>query len=83
MTQIRPDGALSPRRRLDRRASAEKGKDNRAVVRGDVNLEAQMLNAFNKTNLSGLESRLNQGNFGQFNSTRGARVVQFNVRLEF
>jgi hypothetical protein len=42
-----------------------------------------MLNSLNHTNLSGLETRLNRGNFGQFTSTRGARVIQFNVRLEF
>ena len=45
--------------------------------------ETQMLNSLNHTNLSGLETRLNRGNFGQFTSTRGARVIQFNVRLEF
>lgn len=45
--------------------------------------ESQMMNGFNHTNLSGLESRLNRGNFGQFTSTRGARIVQFNLRLEF
>jgi hypothetical protein len=46
-------------------------------------VEAQMLNAFNHTNLSGLQSQITSGNFGQFTSTRGARVVQFNLRVEF
>lgn len=45
--------------------------------------EAQMANAFNKTNLSGLENRVSRGNFGQFTSTRGARVVQLSLRLDF
>jgi hypothetical protein len=46
-------------------------------------LEAQMLNAFNHTNLSGLEGRVNRANFGQFTSTRGARIVQLSLRLDF
>ncbi|MBC8165946.1 MAG: TonB-dependent receptor [Bryobacteraceae bacterium] len=46
-------------------------------------MEAQSLNALNHTNLSGLESRINRANFGQFTSTRGARVVQLNLRVEF
>jgi hypothetical protein len=45
--------------------------------------EAQMLNAFNHTNLSGLQAQITNGNFGQFTSTRGARVIQFNLRVEF
>ncbi len=46
-------------------------------------LEAQMLNSLNHTNLSGVASSRNAANFGQFTSTRGARVVQLNLRLEF
>jgi hypothetical protein len=45
--------------------------------------EAQMANAFNKTNFSGLENRVSRANFGQFTSTRGARVMQLNLRLDF
>jgi len=45
--------------------------------------EAQMLNAFNHTNLSGLQAQVTNSNFGQFTSTRGARVIQFNLRVEF
>ncbi|HET8546894.1 MAG TPA: TonB-dependent receptor [Bryobacteraceae bacterium] len=51
--------------------------------RVNAKLEAQMLNAFNHTNLSGIEARASRANFGQFTSTRGARVVQFNLRLDF
>lgn len=46
-------------------------------------LEIQMQNALNKTNLSGLENRVSRANFGQFTSTRGARVVQLALRLDF
>ena len=45
--------------------------------------EAQLLNTFNHTNLSGLEVRINRSNFGQFTSTRGARVIQLSMRVEF
>jgi hypothetical protein len=46
-----------------------------------VKLEAQMLNGFNHTNLSGLNSNLTSSAFGTFTSTRGARVIQSNLRL--
>jgi hypothetical protein len=46
-------------------------------------LEVQMLNSLNHTNLSGVASSRNAANFGQFTSTRGARVVQLNLRMEF
>jgi hypothetical protein len=46
-------------------------------------IEAQMLNALNRTNLSGLQANVINGNFGMFQSTRGARVVQLNLRLTF
>ncbi|MCZ2156350.1 MAG: TonB-dependent receptor [Bryobacterales bacterium] len=46
-------------------------------------LEAQMLNVFNHTNLSGLQTNITSGNFGRFTSTRGARVIQLNLRFSF
>jgi hypothetical protein len=46
-------------------------------------LEAQMLNALNHTNLSGLQTNLTSSAFGLFTSTRGARVIQMNLRLSF
>src|SRR5262249_37814695 len=46
-------------------------------------IEAQMLNSLNHTNLSGLQSNLTSSAFGNFTSTRGARVIQFNLRLSF
>ncbi len=49
----------------------------------NVKFEAQMLNAFNHTNLSNLQGNVTSGSFGRLNGTRGARVIQFNLRLEF
>jgi hypothetical protein len=46
-------------------------------------LEAQMLNSLNHTNLSGVASSRNAANFGMFTSTRGARAIQLNLRMEF
>ncbi len=46
-------------------------------------LEAQMLNALNHTNLSGLQGNVTSSAFGLFTSTRGARVIQLNLRLMF
>jgi len=42
-----------------------------------------MINAFNHTNLSGLRTNLNDGFFGQLLSTRGARLMQMSLRLDF
>ena len=46
-------------------------------------IEAQMLNSPNHTNLGGLQSNLTSSAFGNFTSTRGARVIQLNFRLSF
>lgn len=46
-------------------------------------IEAQMMNALNHTNLNGLQTNVTSGNFGRFTSTRGARVIQMNLRLSF
>ena len=46
-------------------------------------IEAQMLNALNHTNLSGLQGNIINSAFGLFTSTRGARVIQMNLRLMF
>jgi hypothetical protein len=46
-------------------------------------IEAQMLNALNHTNLSGLQTNIVNSNFGLFQSTRGARVIQMNLRFTF
>ena len=46
-------------------------------IRGD------MFNAFNHTSFSGVNTTITSGTFGQFTSTRGARVVQLNARLTF
>ena len=49
----------------------------------EAKLEAQMLNAFNHTNLSGIQTNVVNSNFGRYQSTRGARVIQMNFRLTF
>jgi len=46
-------------------------------------IEAQLLNSLNHTNLSGLQSNLTSSAFGNFTSTRGARVIQLNLRFSF
>lgn len=51
--------------------------------RVDAKIEAQMLNAFNHTNLSGLQLNVVNSNFGRHQSTRGTRVIQLNFRLTF
>jgi hypothetical protein len=53
------------------------GERYRFQIRGDL------LNAFNHTNFSGVDSNIRSANFGKFTSTRGARVVQFNARFSF
>lgn len=59
------------------------GKRFFLTERVNSKLEIQMQNAFNHTNLSGLENRVSRANFGQFTSTRGARVVQLSLRFDF
>ncbi len=46
-------------------------------------VRADMLNAFNHTNFSAVDSNIRSANFGKFTGTRGARVIQFNGRLTF
>ncbi|MGH9161371.1 MAG: TonB-dependent receptor domain-containing protein [Vicinamibacteraceae bacterium] len=54
-------------------------------IQGNVDLQirADMFNAFNHTNLSGLRTSLDDTFFGQLLSTRGARVIQLGARLTF
>jgi len=42
-----------------------------------------MLNAFNHTNLSGLQTSVNNARFGQLTDTLGARIMQVNARISF
>lgn len=46
-------------------------------------LRADLLNAFNHTNFSSVDSNIRSANFGKFTGTRGARVIQFNGRFTF
>jgi hypothetical protein len=49
----------------------------RLQIRGDF------FNAFNHTNLSGLNGNIESGSFGRLNMTRGARDIQLNAKLTF
>jgi phospholipase/lecithinase/hemolysin len=49
----------------------------------EAKLEAQMLNAFNHTNLSGIQTNIVNSNFGRYQSTRGTRIIQMNFLLTF
>ncbi|HYO80559.1 MAG TPA: hypothetical protein VES20_04090, partial [Bryobacteraceae bacterium] len=46
-------------------------------------IRADLLNSFNHTNFSSVDSNIRSANFGKFTGTRGARIVQFNARLTF
>jgi hypothetical protein len=48
-----------------------------------LQLRLEMFNAFNHTNLAGIETRIDRGNFGRFTASRGARLVQLQARLSF
>lgn len=48
-----------------------------------LQLRADMLNAFNHTVFSSVNTNITSSNFGMFTGTRGARIVQMNVRLTF
>lgn len=51
--------------------------------RVNLKFDAQMLNSLNHTNYSNPQSSINAGTFGRITSTRGARTVQFGLRLAF
>jgi hypothetical protein len=46
-----------------------------------LRFRADAFNAFNHTNLSGLQTNVNSSNFGRLTGTRGARTMQLNLRL--
>jgi len=51
--------------------------------RVQAKLAADLINAFNHTNLSSLQTNITAGTFGRYQGTRGARVVQLELRLWF
>jgi hypothetical protein len=55
----------------------------RFTERWNLQLRADMFNAFNHTNFDSVVTGLTSAAFGQFTSTKGARVVQLNARLQF
>lgn len=48
-----------------------------------LQLRGDLFNAFNHTNFSSVNTTITSGNFGNFTATRGARVVQLNLRFVF
>ena len=48
-----------------------------------MQIRADMFNALNHTNLSGLRTNLNDSFFGQLLNTRGARIIQVGASLSF
>ena len=48
-----------------------------------MQIRADMFNALNHTNLSGLRTSLNDSFFGQLLNTRGARIIQVGASLSF
>jgi hypothetical protein len=55
----------------------------RFTERVNLQFRADMFNAFNMTFFSGLSTGIDSSTFGKFTGSRGARVVQFNFRLQF
>jgi hypothetical protein len=57
---------------------------NLALTEGiRLQIRADMFNAFNHTNFSGINTNIVNASFGMFTSTRGARGMQLNARLTF
>jgi len=48
-----------------------------------MQIRADLFNAFNHTNLSGLRTSVNDRFFGRLLSTRGAREIQVGLRIDF
>ncbi|MBA3441104.1 MAG: carboxypeptidase regulatory-like domain-containing protein [Pyrinomonadaceae bacterium] len=48
-----------------------------------LQLRGDLFNAFNHTSFSSVNTTITSGNFGRFTATRGARVVQLNMRFSF
>ena len=48
-----------------------------------LQIRTDMFNAFNHTNLSGLQTSVNNARFGQLTNTLGARIMQVNARISF
>lgn len=46
-------------------------------------IDAQMLNALNHTNYNNPQTNITSGSFGRISGTRGARTIQFGLRLTF
>ena len=51
--------------------------------RVSAKIDAQMFNALNHTNYSNPQTNITSGSFGRISGTRGARTIQFGLRLAF
>ena len=59
------------------------GKSFAITETSKIQIRADMFNALNHTNLTGLRTSLNDAFFGQLLNTAGARVIQLNARFSF
>ena len=59
------------------------GKNLALTEKIRLQIRADMFNAFNHTNFSGINTNIVNASFGMFTSTRGARGMQLNARLTF
>lgn len=51
--------------------------------RSKLQIRADVFNAFNHTNLTGLRTSFNDALFGKLLNTAGARIIQLNTRFSF
>ena len=51
--------------------------------RGNFEIRADFLNAFNHTNYTSVETQINRGNFCQVLATTGVRTIQLQARISF
>jgi hypothetical protein len=58
-------------------------KRMRLSERFNFQVRADLFNAFNQTFFAGVTTGIDSATFGRFTSSRGARVVQLNTRLQF
>ena len=55
----------------------------RFTERVNLQVRADMFNGFNHTNFDNVVTGITSAAFGQFTTTKGARIVQLNARLQF
>ena len=65
------------------RCNSTSSKRLRFTEKVNLQLRADLFDAFNHTNFDSVVTGITSAAFGQFTSTRGARVVLLNARLQF